>query len=69
LIPLKKSTLWKVTKDTIDTENEKLFSCAKSRLKSPNPPLWIRKKCMMHLPKRRKVREKRNSRMNISTHP
>jgi hypothetical protein len=50
---LKKGTLWKVTKDTIDTENEELFSCAKSRLKSPNPPLWTRKKNLMHLPKKR----------------
>jgi len=60
---LKKGTLWKVTKDTIDFLNEELFSCAKSRSKSPNPRLCIRMKTIMHLLKRRKVRAKRSSRM------
>jgi len=58
MIPLKKNTLWKVTKDTIDTENEELFSCAKS--KGLNMLLWNIKRNTMHLPKRRKVRAKRN---------
>jgi hypothetical protein len=48
---LKKGTLWKVTKDTIDTENEEFLSCARLRLKSLNPPFWIRKTNTMHLPK------------------
>jgi hypothetical protein len=30
---MKKGTLWKVTKDTTDIENEKLFICAKSKSK------------------------------------
>jgi hypothetical protein len=30
---LKKGTFWKVTKDTIDTENDELFNCARSKLK------------------------------------
>jgi hypothetical protein len=48
-------------KDTIDIENDELFSCAKLRSKSLNPYFSIRKINIMHLPKRRKVRAKRNS--------
>jgi hypothetical protein len=58
-IPLKKGTLWKVTKDTIDTTNEEFFSCAKLRSKSLNLPLCIKKINIMHLPKRIKVKAKR----------
>jgi len=54
LIPLMKGTLWKVTKDTIDNENEKLFFCVKLRSKTPNPHLCIQKKNIMHLPKLKK---------------
>jgi hypothetical protein len=34
MIPLKKGTFWKVTKDTIDIENEELFSCVRLTSKS-----------------------------------
>jgi hypothetical protein len=53
LIPFKKGTLWKVTKDTIDTENEELFNCARLRSESPNPHLCIQDKNIMHLPKKK----------------
>jgi hypothetical protein len=66
---LKKCTLWKVAKETIIIENEKLFSCVKSRSKSLNPRFCMRKKNIMHLPKRKKVKAKRNSRMSRSLDP
>jgi hypothetical protein len=56
---MKKGTFWKVTKDTIDIETEELFSCARSRSKTLNPCLCIRKRNIMHLKKRRKVRAKK----------
>jgi hypothetical protein len=55
---LKKGTLWKVTKDTIDINNEELFYCARLGLKSPNLRFCVEKTNIMHLPKRRKVRAK-----------
>jgi hypothetical protein len=58
LIPLKKGTLWKVTKDTIDTKNEELFSGARSRSKSPNPRFCIRKKHHEPTKKEKKLRQK-----------
>jgi hypothetical protein len=64
---LKKGTLWKVTKETTDIENEKLF--ARLRLISLNLRLYIKKTNIMHLPKRKKVRAKKNSKMNRSLHP
>jgi hypothetical protein len=57
---LKKGTLWKITKDTIDIKKEEFFSYARLRLKSLNPPFWIRKRNIMHLPKRRKIKAKKN---------
>jgi hypothetical protein len=61
LIPLKKGILWKVTQDnTIDIENEEIFSSARLRLKSQNLRLCIKKRNIMHLPKRRRVRAKIN---------
>ncbi len=68
LIPLKKATLWKVTKDTIDIEDEELFNYAKLRSKSLNLHLCIQKRNIMHLRKKRKIRGKRNSRMNKGLH-
>jgi hypothetical protein len=58
LIPLKKGTFWKVTKDTIDTKNEEFFSCAKSRSKSLNPHLCIKKRNIMHLLKQERLEQK-----------
>jgi hypothetical protein len=56
---MKKGTFWKVTKDTIDIENEELFSCARSRLKTLNPRFCIRKRNIMHLQKKKKRLEQR----------
>jgi hypothetical protein len=66
---LKKGILWKVTKDTIDIENEEFFSYARSRSKSSTLCPCIEKRNNMHLPKKRKVRAKRNSRMSRGLHP
>jgi hypothetical protein len=55
---LEKGTCWKVTKETINIENEEFFNCARSRLKSLNPPLCIRKINIMHLLKRRKIEQR-----------
>jgi hypothetical protein len=65
---LKKGILWKVTKDTIDIENEELLSYARSRSKSSTLCPCIEKRNNMHLPKKRKVRAKRNSRMSRGLH-
>jgi len=56
---LKKGTLWKVTKDTIDIENEELFSCARLRSKSVDLHLCIQKRNIMHLPKKKKKLEQK----------
>jgi hypothetical protein len=58
-MPLKKGTLWKITKDTINTKKEEFLSCVKLKSKSLNPLLCIRKRNIMHLPKRKKVRAKK----------
>jgi hypothetical protein len=52
LIPLKKGTLWQVTKDTFKIENEELFNSAKLRSKIMNPHFRIKKINIMHLQKR-----------------
>jgi hypothetical protein len=57
-ISLKKSTLWKVAKDTIDTKNDEPLSCARLKLKSSNPCLCIKKKNIMHLPKRKRLEQR-----------
>jgi len=46
-------------KNTIDIENEKLFSCAKSRLKTLNSHPCIRKKNIMHFKNLKKRLEQR----------
>jgi hypothetical protein len=52
-IPLKKRTFWKVTKYTIDTENEKLSNCAKIEVeKFESTSLHLKKK--HHAPTKKK---------------
>jgi hypothetical protein len=51
-IPLKKGTFWKVTKNTIDTKNEKLFSSTKLRSKSLSRVFALKRK--NHAPTKKK---------------
>jgi hypothetical protein len=60
MIPLKKGTFWKVIKDIIDIENEELFSCAKARSKSLNPPLWIKGETPCTYQKKERLEQRKN---------
>jgi hypothetical protein len=55
---LKKGILWKVTKDTVDIENEELFFYARSRLKSSTLCPCIEKKITWTYQKREKLEQR-----------